>query len=185
MEFEQEDGASLRAKIAHRNATIKALRAELESGRLIFVDGRGDHWLSTGRTDTDDYALLASIDAPDSVESTESILQRTGSLRPIGRCVAELEAPAPAELTVYRAARDSITLGLYADVDDARAHCGSLVWREQDPAATEVQVRWHPETPDDDSAEGLFLTVDGEETDTGYTVSPLNVHAAYDAGSTS
>jgi hypothetical protein len=51
------------------------------------VDGRGEHWLSTGRTDTDGYDLLASIDAPETVESTESILQRTGSLREIGRCV--------------------------------------------------------------------------------------------------
>lgn len=52
-----------------------------------FVDGRGDRWLSTGRIDTDGYDVLASIDDPDTVESTESILQRTGSLREIGRCL--------------------------------------------------------------------------------------------------
>jgi hypothetical protein len=61
--------------------------AELEAGRPIFVDGRGVWWMSTGAKDTDGFDLLSQAGHPEIVESTESILQRTGSLREIGRCL--------------------------------------------------------------------------------------------------
>lgn len=85
-------------------------------------------------------------------------------------------------VTVYRAAYGSIVMGLYTNPGAARTHCESVV-RSETPTAdnsVRVELRWYPETDDADSPEGLFVTVDGDEQDTGYTLTPLTVWDAFD-----
>lgn len=79
----------------------------------------------------------------------------------------------------YRADRQiGLTLGTYRAVEDAQAHCEDDA-RQQLPLPTDAQLRWYGDTPDD-TALRLYITADGEESETDYTVSPLTVQAAYD-----
>ncbi|MFE6223304.1 hypothetical protein [Streptomyces sp. NPDC057854] len=81
-------------------------------------------------------------------------------------------------LTLYRAAHDSIPLGLYTSREAARAHCEDLMRREGD-AGTLVWI------PDDDTPEAtedlvVFPVGSSDAPVTGYTVTPLSAAAAYD-----
>jgi len=83
-------------------------------------------------------------------------------------------------LTVFRASHDSIVMGLYTTREAARQHCETLIHREE-PFAQ--QIDWYPDTTEGDNEEapeGLFMVVAGEESDTGYVVTPLSVASAYD-----
>ncbi|MGW4728905.1 hypothetical protein ACWEQC_06940 [Streptomyces shenzhenensis] len=76
--------------------------------------------------------------------------------------------------TVYRAAWDSMPLGLYATARASRAHCEAHARREL-PTATFDWI----EDEEDGIAE-LVATVDGDEGPTGYTVTALDIASEYD-----
>jgi hypothetical protein len=80
-------------------------------------------------------------------------------------------------LTVYRASHDSIVMGLYTTREAARAHCeaeacigivgdASLDWIEDEEDGVDEMTAW----------------VGGEETWTGYVVTPLEVASEYNEG---
>ncbi|MFD5041998.1 hypothetical protein ACFWNI_33650 [Streptomyces sp. NPDC058377] len=85
-----------------------------------------------------------------------------------------------APTVVYRAEHDAIVAGLYTTAEAAQQHCEALVSREY-PASAAVVFEWCVDEDDVDRP-GLELDVrvDGEHVSTGYTVTPLEVAAAYD-----
>lgn len=96
--------------------------------------------------------------------------------------LAHIPAPAPAgPALVYRAAGNTIGIGLYTTPGAARQHCEVLVSREY-PADVTVVFDWLADEEDGALAVAeLVVQVDGgDEVTTGYTVTPLEVAAAYD-----
>ncbi|MGW4043038.1 hypothetical protein [Streptomyces sp. NPDC004721] len=100
--------------------------------------------------------------------------------------VAELEA---AQGTVFRAAHDSIVMGLYTTAAEARKHCETELRREY-AESTKVSLWWREDEdtvdqPEDGEGE-LFAHVTprgfdcGRTWRTGYVVTPLEVASAYD-----
>lgn len=85
--------------------------------------------------------------------------------------VAGLEA---AQGTVFRASHDSIVMGLYTTADAAREHCEVFLRRESPTA----YFGWIED--EEDGVAELVVTVNGEELETGYTVTPLEVASEYD-----
>lgn len=94
--------------------------------------------------------------------------------------LAGLPATPTSDLLVYRAGHDSISCGLYTTVAAAQQHCEALVSHEY-PADVSLIFEWCVEDGDEERP-GLELDVqvDGEHVATGYTVTPLEVAAAYD-----
>lgn len=96
--------------------------------------------------------------------------------------LARIPAPAPAEpLVVYRAAHDAIGVGLYDTAKEARRHCEDLVSREY-PADVTVTFDWLADAEYGDlAAADLVVQISGgNEDETGYIVTPLEVATAYD-----
>jgi hypothetical protein len=108
------------------------------------------------------YAVLALVDT-------------LAQPQPEEKATAEAATATP-ELTIYRAAHESLVLGWYTNAAEARRHCATLMLREQPSAALD----WI-EDEEDDVAE-LAATVDGEENPTGYLVTALTVASEYDEG---
>lgn len=82
------------------------------------------------------------------------------------------------DVTVYRAAHDSIPMREYVDRKVAREHCEDLIRQEQ-PGA---QMTWVPDDGSEDAPEELCTYTAAAPEDvvgTGYTVTPVTVHAAY------
>jgi hypothetical protein len=103
--------------------------------------------------------------------------------------LAHIPAPAPAGPTVYyRAEHSGIVAGRYHSASEAQRHCEALVSREHPPAASVIFLWLTDEDqdptgePDDPMAVAeLVVMVDGgPEAHTGYTVTPVEVTAAYD-----
>lgn len=95
--------------------------------------------------------------------------------------LANIPAPVPAGPAVfYRAAHDAIVVGRYTTAAEAQRHCEALVSREY-PDAT-VTFDWLADEEDEDLAvaELVVQIADGDEVETGYTVTPLEVATAYD-----
>ncbi|MEV7712321.1 hypothetical protein [Streptomyces sp. NPDC088270] len=94
--------------------------------------------------------------------------------------VADPDACVVQPAVVYRAEHDGIVDGLYTTADAARRHCEALVSREY-PADATVTFDWLADEEDADLAvaELVVQIAEGEVT-TGYTVTPLEVAAAYD-----
>jgi hypothetical protein len=90
--------------------------------------------------------------------------------------VAELEATAPAELTVYRASHESIVMGLYTTREAAQHHCEAAACRDIYGTASLFWI--------EDEEDGVFELVAEMVRDargsTGYVVTPLAVASAYD-----
>ncbi|MEV7282848.1 hypothetical protein [Streptomyces sp. NPDC093111] len=90
---------------------------------------------------------------------------------------------APVDLTVCRASRDSVPLGLYTTREAARAHCEAHARRH----FTGGYLGWVPDGGGDEAPEGLVVFGPGSDDDgpyktvTGYVVTPLTVSASYDA----
>ncbi|MFJ8863652.1 hypothetical protein ACIRD8_35195 [Streptomyces sp. NPDC102451] len=96
--------------------------------------------------------------------------------------LAQIPAPAPPGPTVvYRAAGNMIGIGLYTTAEAAQQHCEALVSREY-PADVALVFDWSTDEEDGALAVAeLGVQVDGgDEATTGYTVTPLEVAAAYD-----
>lgn len=115
---------------------------------------------------------LNGHDCPDPNEGPMQTVTRVAvRLMEAERRVAELEAAAAPELTVYRVSHKTIVEGLYATVQAAREHCEAHMRR--DPTLT-GPMNWVLDEPDeDDSVEEL--SVGGVPT--GYVVTPLTVAA--------
>lgn len=86
-----------------------------------------------------------------------------------------------APTVVYRVEHGSIVAGLYTTAAAAQQHCEVLVSREY-PADVTVVFDWLADEEDSALAVAeLVVQVDGgDEVTTGYTVTPLEVAAAYD-----
>lgn len=159
----EEECASERLRVALESAKrgrreLRARAAALESAA---VEGR---------------AALASLcydlDDPGTAALGALYLLRQAT---VGAAVQALETTP----TVYRASHDSIAMGLYITAAAAREHCETLMRREQ----SDAYLHWYPDTTEgdnDQAPEGLFVVVAGEESDTGYFVTPLEVASAYD-----
>jgi hypothetical protein len=83
----------------------------------------------------------------------------------------------PADLTVYRASHDSIVMGLYTTPAAAREHCEA---EERRAWATGSDPTFNWIEDEKDGVAELTAWVGGEETATGYVVTPLTVASAYD-----
>lgn len=83
--------------------------------------------------------------------------------------------PQPADLTIYRASHDSIVMGLYTSREAARAHCLTLLLRED---GDRESYGWVPDDGGELAAEELCIGYDVECT--GYVVTPLTVASKYD-----
>ncbi|MGW2591987.1 hypothetical protein ACWCXC_17210 [Streptomyces sp. NPDC001515] len=83
-------------------------------------------------------------------------------------------------LTVYRAAHDSISCGLYTTAAAAQQRCEVLISREY-PEGVTLYFEWCVDEADEELP-GLELDVvaDGEHVSTGYSVTPVPVADAYD-----
>ncbi|MDT0546467.1 MULTISPECIES: hypothetical protein [Streptomyces] len=66
-----------------------------------------------------------------------------------------------------------MNLGLYTNREAARAHCEDYARGGQD----DVPFAWYP-NDDNEAVEGLF--VEGEGSDTGFTVTAVPVASGYD-----
>lgn len=88
--------------------------------------------------------------------------------------IAELES---APTVIYRAEHPAggITLGTYATVDAARAHCEAMVRREVPECPL---VSWVPD--DSDPLAEVELCLGEDVAGTGYVVVPLEIGASYD-----
>lgn len=94
------------------------------------------------------------------------------------QAVSEVEAAdEQPPLTVFRASRDSIVLGLYTNAEAARAHCEAEV-RRATPAAV---MQWAIDE-DDTAIADLGIEVDGRAWSTGYFVTGLELASVYDEG---
>ncbi|MFC8859294.1 hypothetical protein [[Kitasatospora] papulosa] len=89
-----------------------------------------------------------------------------------------LENVAPTRVIYYRAEHDSIVAGRYTTAAEAQRHCEVLVSREY-PETAAVVFEWCVDEGGLSVLE-LDVQVDGEHVSTGYTVTPLEVAAAYD-----
>ncbi|MFE6354323.1 hypothetical protein ACFVOO_15995 [Streptomyces rochei] len=133
---------------------------ELKRQRNVFRDQR-NNVVATNEQ------LLAKVE-----ESGQARLRAENDARTLTRQVAELEA---APRTVYRAAHDSIPMGLYTTAAEARKHCETELRREWPNSLLD----WI-EDEEDAVAELVAENADGE-TPTGYVVEALEVAARYDA----
>ncbi|MFD4263971.1 hypothetical protein ACFWR9_41805 [Streptomyces sp. NPDC058534] len=97
----------------------------------------------------------------------------------VGTLLANLRAEMLAEPhTVYRPEHDSIVMGLYTTAAAARAHCQGEERRTW--AAFEKPAFDWIEDEEDGFAE-MTVTVNGEEIETGYVVTALEIASEYDA----
>lgn len=95
--------------------------------------------------------------------------------------LVHLDVPSTGPTLVYRAAHDAIGVGLYDTAEEAQRHCEVLVSREY-PADVTVTFDWLADEEDEDLAvaELVVQIAGGDEIETGYTVTPLEVATAYD-----
>ncbi|MFE2021340.1 hypothetical protein ACFW9O_25160 [Streptomyces sp. NPDC059499] len=95
--------------------------------------------------------------------------------------LVHLDVPPTGPTVVYRAAHDAIGVGLYDTAEEARRHCEVLVSREH-PADVTVAFDWLADEEDGDlaAADLIVQVAGGDEVETGYTVTPLEVATAYD-----
>lgn len=84
-------------------------------------------------------------------------------------------------VVVYRAAGNTIGVGLYTTAEAAQRHCEALVSREY-PGDVAVTFDWLADEEDGALAvTELVVQIDGsDEVETGYTVTPLEVATAHD-----
>lgn len=162
----------LRAELAEERVRVAELEAQRERRRIRLVALQNDSLNMRGTLSPAGRPRRVPMPLGETLTPVvEWLLAR----------VAELEAAqAPAELTVYRASHESIVMGLYTTREAAREHCETLMHREQSVA----DLNWYPDTTegdDEDAPEGLFMVVAGEESDTGYVVTPVPVASEYDA----
>lgn len=100
--------------------------------------------------------------------------------------LAEVARLRGGEVTVYRAVYgpEDIPLGTYTNAAAAREHCEDFARMEERSKPGPLQLTWRLEDDEaDDEAgpmEALWVTVDGEESDTGYVVIPVQVDDQYD-----
>ncbi|MFJ3282485.1 hypothetical protein [Streptomyces halstedii] len=92
--------------------------------------------------------------------------------------LAHVQAPAPGPVVFYRAEHEAIVVGRYTTAAEAQRHCEALVSREY-PASAAVFFEWSVDE-DDLAVLELDVRVDGEHVSTGYTVTPVEVAAAFD-----
>ncbi|WP_299542087.1 hypothetical protein [uncultured Streptomyces sp.] len=93
--------------------------------------------------------------------------------------LAGVDVAAPPSL-VYRAHHDAIGMGVYATPAEARRCCETALSREY-PEDVALTFDWIGD--DEDPLEPMELVVEvagGDEEPTGYTVTPIEVQAAYD-----
>ncbi|MGW1813316.1 hypothetical protein ACWCQM_07055 [Streptomyces sp. NPDC002125] len=103
--------------------------------------------------------------------------------------LARIPAPAPAgPFRYYRADHEGIVADRYTTAAEAQRHCEALISREHPPAASVIFLWLTDEDqdptgePDDPMAvaELVVMVNGGPEVHTGYTVTPVEVAAAYD-----
>lgn len=81
-------------------------------------------------------------------------------------------------LTVYRASRDAIVMGLYTTAAEARKHCEAEERRSWYSADAPSSFGWIED--EEDGVAEMTAWVGGEECVTGYEVTPLEIAASYD-----
>lgn len=149
--------------------------AETLSPGLQFHNRTTDQFESGMRvTGTDDRGDAVLVDAAPSYLWFRD--DATSELEKLRARVAELEA---APLTVYRAAHDSIPMGLYRTAEAAREHCEDMV-RCENPPGVDLVFDWIGDDDDPEEPRELVVQVDGREDVTGYYVTALTVAAEYD-----
>jgi hypothetical protein len=105
--------------------------------------------------------------------TNEALSDAAEALRERDARIAELEA---AQGTVFRSGYvgDAIPLGLYDNEAAAREHCEAFLRRESPTAFSD----WLKD--EEDGVAELLVTVDGEDVETGYSVTVLEVASEYD-----
>ncbi|MER5892361.1 hypothetical protein [Streptomyces sp. NPDC001876] len=93
----------------------------------------------------------------------------------------QLDDVLPPPAVYYRAEHDSILVGRYTSVGEAQRHCEAFVSREY-PESVTVTFDWPADQADDPLAVvELAVQINGGASQpTGYTVTPLEVAAAFD-----
>jgi hypothetical protein len=92
------------------------------------------------------------------------------------KATAEAATATPA-LTVYRASHDSIVMGLYTTAAEARKHCEAEERRAWAKSETPT-FDWIED--DEDGVAEMTAFVGGEECETGYVVTALEIASKYD-----
>ncbi|MFD7860943.1 hypothetical protein [Streptomyces sp. NPDC059783] len=150
--------AAVTARTTVLSALARALREQPTGARILdALDALGEVLVQEGdgpeaRSWADGIALLAGLPA------------------------------APGDgLTVYRAAHDSISCGLYTTAAAAQQHCEVLISREY-PEGVPLFFEWCVDEDETEELPGIELDVmvGGEHVSTGYYVTPVPVADAYD-----
>ncbi|HEY8985695.1 MAG TPA: hypothetical protein VIU15_39755 [Streptomyces sp.] len=167
-------------------AIADALNAAQDAGMPVGIDLDGtltDHraWSVVWDRDAGRWTVAGYDDGePDGI---------TRRIVPTQALQSEPEAPA---LTVYRASRDSIAMGLYSTAAEARKHCETVVRRAYTGSDSKVSLWWREDEdavgwPEGGEAQ-LYERVTPNNFGgrsytgrTGYVVTALEVAAEYDA----
>lgn len=163
------------------HAALQARLAELEKDTTAKTEATSTP-LTLGRAQ-------AFAEAAAAVDELSMTVEQAIRLREVGPLTALQDAAdllrrlagatEPRSVLTYRASHGVIELSRYTTAGEAQRHCEAFASREFPGTVT---FDWLADEEDEDLAvaELVVQTADGEEVETGYTVTPLEVATAYD-----